>query len=137
MRVKLCSRCPYAPRDLAGHYDPEGIIHVCAMCDGQQASTNHYPRKDYRRQKCATVPNIFATAQPSAARSVKDSLASSGIIPGEPASVQRSALTASGSGRRPTADGYVGFKPPPDNGCGEHHAATSRSSQFRSKEAAQ
>jgi hypothetical protein len=54
MRVKLCSRCPYTPRDLAGHYDPEGILHVCAKCDGrQEASTNHYPRKAYRRQQCA------------------------------------------------------------------------------------
>jgi hypothetical protein len=137
MRVKLCSRCPYAPRDLAGHYDPEGTLHVCATCDGQQASTNHYPRKDYRRQKCATVPNIFATAQPGVARSVKESLASSGIIPGEPASVQRSALSASGSGRTPTADGYVGFKPPPDNGCGELHVATSRIPAFWTKEDAQ
>jgi len=64
MRVRLCKRCPYTPRDLAGHYDPEGAFHVCAKCDGQQdASTNHYPRKAYRREQCAPVPNIFTTAQ--------------------------------------------------------------------------
>jgi hypothetical protein len=50
MRVKLCARCPYTPRDLADHHDPEGTLHVCAKCDGQQeASTNHYPREANRR----------------------------------------------------------------------------------------
>jgi hypothetical protein len=40
MRVRLCKRFPYAPRDLAGRYDPEGALHVCAKCDGQrEAST--------------------------------------------------------------------------------------------------
>ena len=137
MRVKLCARWPYTPRDLAGHYDPEGALHVCAKCDGQQeASTNHYPRKTRRRQKCATVPNILGTAQPSIARSVTESLASSGTAPGEPPSVQRSALTASRPVKRATAVGYVDFKPP-DKGCSEHHAAFSRSSGFRTKEAAQ
>jgi hypothetical protein len=26
MRVKLRSRCPYTPRDLTGHFDPEGEL---------------------------------------------------------------------------------------------------------------
>lgn len=52
MKVKLCARCPYTPRDLTGHYDPEGTLHVCAKCDGQQeASTNDYPREAHRRHK--------------------------------------------------------------------------------------
>src|SRR5712675_653445 len=52
MKVKLCSRCPYTPRDLAGHYDPEAAFHVCARCDGEQGmTTNHYPRQTYRRRK--------------------------------------------------------------------------------------
>ncbi len=56
MRVKLCRRCPYTPRDLADHYDPEAALHVCAKCDGEQAMlTNHYPREVHRRRKCATV----------------------------------------------------------------------------------
>src|ERR1700730_694787 len=117
MRVKLCLRCPYAPRDLAGHYDPEGILHACAKCDGQEASTNHYPRKAQRRQKCATVTNIFITAQPSVARSVTESLASSDAAPGKPPSVQRNTLTASRCARRATADGYVDFRLPPENRC--------------------
>src|SRR5437879_1768759 len=62
MRVTLCSRCPYTPRDLASHYDPNGVLHVCAKCDGRQdTSTNHYPRKARRRQQCAIVRNILAT----------------------------------------------------------------------------
>jgi hypothetical protein len=137
MRVKLCAQCPYTPRDLAGHYDPEGTLHVCAKCDGQQeASTNHYPREAHRRQKCATVPNIFATAQPSVARSVTESLVSSGTIPGELPSVQRSAPSASRPAGKATADGYAGFTPP-DGSCGERHAEISRRSEFRSKELAQ
>jgi hypothetical protein len=136
MRVKLCLRCPYAPRDLAGHYDPEGILHACAKCDGQEASTNHYPRKAQRRQQCATVPNIFVTAQPGVAQSVTESLASSGTTAGKPRSVQRSALTASRHASRATADGYVGFRPP-ENRCVEQHGANFRSLRFRGKEVAQ
>jgi hypothetical protein len=137
MRAKLCARCPYTPQDLADHYDPKGVLHVCAQCDGQEASTNHYPRKTHRRQKCATVFNIPGTAQPSVARSATESLALSGTTPGEPPSVQRSAPNASRPAKKATADGYVDFKLPPDNGCGEPHAAISRSSEFRSKEVAQ
>ena len=66
MRVKLCSRCPYTPRDLAGHYDPEGEIHVCARCDGaERASANCYPQKADRRQQCVTIREIPGMAQPS------------------------------------------------------------------------
>lgn len=126
MRVKLCARCPYGPRDLADHYDPEAAAHLCASCDGEQeASINHYPRKAYRRGECATAPNVFGSAQQSVARSATKGLASSGTIPGEPPSVQRSALIASRPAGKATADGYVDFKRP-DNGCSEHHAAFSQ-----------
>ena len=137
MRVRLCLRCPYTPRDLAGHYDPEGILHACAKCDGREASTNHYPRKTQRRQQCATVPNINATAQPSVARSATEGLASSATTVGRPPFVQGSALTASSSAGTATADGCAGFKPPPENRCVEQHAADLRSRGFRSKEVAQ
>jgi hypothetical protein len=36
MRVKLCARCPYTPRDLAHHYDPEAALYACATCDNGQ-----------------------------------------------------------------------------------------------------
>ena len=133
MRVKLCARCPYTQRDMAGHYDPEAVLHLCANCDGdQRASTNKYPRKIDRRQKCATIPNIPALAQSSVARSAMASSASSGAIPGGPRSVQRSALTASRPVRNVTADGYAG------SNRLEHHATNSRSSEFpRTNEVAQ
>ena len=95
MRVKLCRRCPYTPRDLADHYDPEAALHLCAKCDGEQAMlTNHYPREVHRRRKCATVHNIFEMAQRCGAPSVTESLVSSGITAGEQLSVQRRALIA-------------------------------------------
>jgi len=137
MRVKLCPRCPYTPRDLAGHYDPEGILHACAKCDGQEASTNHYPRKAQRRQQCVTVPNIHVTAQPSVARSATEGLASSATTPGKPPSVQRSALTASRRAGTATADGCVAFKPPPENRRVERHAANFRAPGLRTREIAQ
>ena len=113
MRVKLCARCPYTPWDLAGHYDPEAALHLCTKCDGEQGMPNkHYPRQIYRRRKCSIAPNIFNMAQQSAAPSVTESLVSSGITPGELASVQRSALLASRPARRATADGYAHFEPP-------------------------
>jgi len=138
MRVKLSARCQYTPRDLAGHYDPESILHLCANCDGgRKASTNEYPRKAERRQRCATIPNTPVTTQPSVARSATESSALSGAIRGGPPSVRRSALTASGPVRRVIADGYVGFKLL-DSDCGEHHATNSRGSEFPSiKEVAQ
>jgi hypothetical protein len=119
MRVKLCSRCPYTPHDLAGHYDPQGDLHVCAKCDAEQgASTNYRPHKTHRRQQCVTAPNIPGTAQPSVARSATENLASSGTTAAEPPSVQRSALTASRHVRKATAAGYVDFTPP-DNRRGD------------------
>src|SRR5882724_8475035 len=133
MKVKLCIRCPCALRDLADHYDPAAILHLCANCDGEQtASTNEYPRKAKRRQKCATIPSIPPPAQPSVARSAKAYSASSGTIPGGPRSVQGSALTASEPVRNVTADGYVG-----SNLLG-HRATNSISSEFLAgKEVAQ
>jgi hypothetical protein len=137
MRVKLCARRPYTQRDLAGHYVPEGVLHVCATYDGQHdVSTNHYPRKAHRRQQCATFPNIPVTAKPSVARSATESLASFGTTPGKPPSVQRSALSASRHARKATADGYFNSTLP-DNGRGETPAAIFRSSGFLSRELAQ
>jgi hypothetical protein len=58
MRVKLCARCPYTPRDLTGHYDPEAALHVCARCDGEQGVlTKHSharPTGDENVQKSPT-----------------------------------------------------------------------------------
>jgi hypothetical protein len=136
MRAKLCTRPPYTPRDPSGHYDPKAVFHLRAKCDGEQvASTNHHPRKTHRRQECATVFNTVVTAQPSVARSVRESLASCGTTPGEPPSAQRSAPTASRLVEMTTADFYLAFRPP-NNGCGDNPAAISPGPTFRSKEVA-
>ena len=113
MKVKLCARCPYTPRDLAGHYDPEAALHVCAKCDGEHGMlTNHYPREAHRRRKCSTVHNIFGMAQRSAAPSVMESLVSSGTTRGELPSVQRNAPIVSRPAKRAIADGCADFEPP-------------------------
>jgi hypothetical protein len=118
MRVKLCDRCPYTPRDLATHYDPKAVLHLCARCDDQrEASTNHHPRETYRRQECATVFNSVVTAQPSVARSVRENLAWSDTTPGEPPSARRSAPIDSRPVERMTADFCPGLRPP-SAGCG-------------------
>jgi len=138
MRVKLCARCPYTQRDLAGHYDPEGELYACAKCDGgQKVSTNQYPRKTGRRQECATTLNILGTSPPSVALFATESLVSSATTPGEPPSAQKSALAASRPVKRATTDGYVDFIPQPGKACNEHHAAAFRRSEFRSEEVAQ
>jgi hypothetical protein len=117
MRVKLCAQCPYTPRDLAGHYDPQAALHVCAKCDREPGIlTNHYPREAQRRRKCTTVANIFGTMQQSAAPSVTESLVSSATTRGELPSVQRDVPIASKPARTTTADGYVDFNPS-DNSC--------------------
>jgi hypothetical protein len=98
--------------------------------------TNHYPREIYRRRKCATVPNIFGTTQPSGVPSVTENLVLSGTTPGELRSVQRSALIDSRPARQPTADGYADLTPP-DQSCSENQAEISQRSEFRNKEVAQ
>jgi hypothetical protein len=136
MRVKLCSRCSYTPLDLAGHYDPAGLLHVCTKCAGEQAvSTNYYPRKAHRRQQCVIAPNILGMAQPSVARFATEGLVLYGTTPGEPHFVQRSAPTASRHARKAIADGYGDFTPPDDRG--EALAAIFGSSGFWSEEPAQ
>jgi hypothetical protein len=113
MRVKLCARCPYTPQDLASHYDPEAPLHACAKCDhGNAVVTRHYPREAERRRRCSTVPIIFGTAQRSVAPSATEGLVSSATTPVELPSVQRSALIASDSAKRATADGYSDFALP-------------------------
>jgi hypothetical protein len=105
---------------------------VCCL----EASTNHYPRKTHRSQRCATVLNIFGMAQPGVARSVADGLALSGATPVEPRSVQRSAPPASHVARKMTADGYVGFKLPDNRKC-EKPAGIFQRFAFPSQEAVQ
>jgi hypothetical protein len=113
MRVKLCTRCPYTPRDLEGHYDPDAADHACARCDGEQDRGKlYFPRETYRRRKCSIILNTFNIRQRSAAPSVAGSSVSSGTIPGNRTSVRRRAPIASRSGEKTTADGFTRFEPP-------------------------
>ena len=115
MSAKLRANCPYTPRDLAGHYDPNGQLHACAKCDGRHGpSTDYYPHKSHRRQLCATVPIITGTAKASAARSVTDDLVSSVTTSAAPPSAQGNAPIASRSVGMRTADGCAGLKRPDD-----------------------
>jgi len=97
-----------------------------------KASTNHHPIKTHRRKKCVTVLNVFRTAQANGARSATEGLASSGITPGEPRSVQRGAPIDSRLAERMIADFYLGFRRP-NRGCGNNSTA---GSLFWSKEIA-
>src|SRR5258708_6764927 len=95
-------------------------LHVCAKCDSEEGMINKYdPREAQRRQECSTAPRTFSTVKRNAARSVTESLVSSGTTLGESRFVQRSALIASRRAGRPTANGYAGFKPP-DHSCGDN-----------------
>src|SRR6476659_5363779 len=131
MSFWLCEHCPYTPRDLAGHYDPEGVLHVCAKCDRQQeASTRHYPRKAHRRTQCATAIDTPAMAQPSVAPSVTANSASSGTTAAEPRSAQGNARTASRRVLTAAADGCASCTPPAETRSSAHQRAISRSSIF-------
>jgi hypothetical protein len=83
-------------------------------CDKKEGMRNRVgSREDQRRQKCSTALKMSGLVRQSAARSVTDRSASSGTIPGELPSVQRSALNASRPAARRTANGYADFRSPP------------------------
>ena len=113
MRVKLCSRCPYRPRDLADHYDPDAALHACAKCDDEVGILNASgPGRAERRRQCSTSLEIISMTTPGVAPFATDVLALSATTPGEPPSVQKSASIASGRAGRTTAIGCADFAPP-------------------------
>src|SRR6266404_2878066 len=124
MRVKLCTRCPYAPRDLADHYrSTKPHFTPCATGDGKQRTLDRqYPGETHRRRKCSTILSTSRTAQPNNAPFATESSASSVTIPGEPPFVQRGALNCSSSVGRATANGYCDFEPPDDSRSGRREA---------------
>jgi len=139
MRVKLCSRCPYTPRDLGHHYDAQAIAHACARCDGEQVKVKLYhPLEPYRRRKCSIVPKLFNIPQRGVAPCVAESSVSSVTIPGDRTSVRRNVLIASTYVGRATAGGCgcAPFKPP-ETGSKETLSETSSHSSFRKEEPAQ
>jgi hypothetical protein len=113
MRVKLCSRCPYTPRDLADHYDPAAALYACARCDGATGIlTASNSCEVQRRQPCVTSFHSINMTQPSAAPSAKDGLASFAITHGEPRCAPKNASIASRPAGTPTAHGCADFAPP-------------------------
>jgi hypothetical protein len=60
MRVKLCARCPYAPRDLADYYDANSGSHLCFRCDSKSAPAGLAILVTANREsKCVTAENIL------------------------------------------------------------------------------
>jgi hypothetical protein len=108
MRVKLCGRCPYTPRDLDDHYDPDATLYVCAKCDNER----HLREANWRR----TCPNEISTrtTPPSVAPFAPEGLASFATTLLEPRFVQKSASTSSTAGGKPTAIGCGDFARPDD-----------------------
>lgn len=116
MRVKLCARCPYTPRDLAHHYDPEAALHACAKCD------NELDLYEPRRQKCSTEIETTSAAQSSVAPFARESSASSAITAREPRSAPRNASTSSGHDATTTQDGCGACARPDGIGRGNNAA---------------
>ena len=131
MRVRVCNRCPYTPRDLAGHYDAEAVLYACAKCDAI-SDIHSSCEPDRRRQWSTTFPSI-STIPPSAAPSATDDLALSAITPGAPLCARGNASNASRPEERPTANGCAA---PPDHRHREIPGAL-RDAAFRSREAAE
>jgi hypothetical protein len=126
MKVKLCNRCPYTARDLAGHYDPDALLYACATCDGAEAgSSRHDPSEIQWRRKCATSLSKPSPAAGSAAPFAAENSALSVTIRGEPPFVQPSALITSRRVGRATTNGYGDFASP-DDSSGVRDSAMSR-----------
>jgi len=113
MRVKLCSRCPYAPRDLADHYDPDAAPYACARCDSELEVLNPSGPCEARwRRQCSTGLDITSTITPSVAPFATESLASSVTTPGGLPYVRKNASIDSGPAGRATPNGCADFAPP-------------------------
>jgi len=111
MRVKLCARCPYTPRDLADRYDSQAALHLCATCDIECDL-----RYASRRRTCQTT-TIDATGktrtiEPLAALFATVNSASFAIIAAAPPSVQEGASNISRPAGRATAVGCGDFELP-------------------------
>lgn len=111
MRVKLCARCPYTPRDLAHHYDPEAALYACAKCDNEQDLC-----VTQWRRKCSTVIDTSSAAQSNVALFATESLASSATTAREPRSAPGNASTTSRHGATTTQDGCGAFALPDEIG---------------------
>ena len=113
MRVKLCARCPYTPRDLAPHYDPEAALYACLKCDHEQDLC------EIRwRRTCSTEIETSSAAESSAAPFARESLDSFAITAHEPRCAPKNASTTSRPDGMPTQDGCGALARPEGTGAG-------------------
>jgi hypothetical protein len=121
MRVKLCTRCPYTPRDLADQYDAGATQYLCPACD-----LEHDRRKSLRRGTCQTIEtsNTTGIIELRAAPFATEASASFAITAAAPPCAPKNASSISPAAARTTAAGYGDFGLPEDGG---DRAATSTS----------
>ena len=113
MRVKLCARCPYTPRDLAHHYDPEAGLYACLKCDHEQDLC------EIRwRRTCSTEIETSSAAESSVAPFARESLDSFAITAHEPRCAPKNVSTTSRPDGMPTPDGCGAFARPEGTGAG-------------------
>jgi hypothetical protein len=112
MRVKLCTRCPYTPRDLADHYDPDAALYACAKCDALFDRQNL--GEAHRRPQWSAIPPTISMIPQGVAPSATDDSASSATTSGEPLCARGSASIAATPAERATTDGCADFAPPDD-----------------------
>src|SRR5262249_18032121 len=103
--------CPYTPRDLAHHYDPEAALYACATCDDEQ-----YPWVIRWKRTCLTEIDSSSAAAPSVAPFATENSALSAIIARGPRSVPENASTTSRRGATTTPDGCGAFASPDNIG---------------------
>lgn len=113
MRVKLCAQCPYTPRDLAHHYDPDAALYACLKCDHEQDLF-----EIRRRPTCSIEIETSSAAKSSVAPFASESLGSFATIAHEPRCAQRNASTTSRPDAKPTQDGCGAFARPDGTGAG-------------------
>lgn len=110
MRVKLCIRCPYTPRDLADQYYADAALYLCPACD-----LEHDRRRSKRRRTCpTTTTNTTGTFELRAAPFVREGSASFAIIAAAPPCVPENASNISKAAGTTTAVGCGDLAPPED-----------------------
>jgi hypothetical protein len=123
VQVKLCTQCPYSPRDLADHYDIDAALHLCARCDAKFGSFH-----TLRRRRCrARTINATGSSGPTKLRAVPSamaSLVSFAIIAAARPCVRPGASTVSSFAVRTIAAGYGDFELP-------EHGSVDQNANFR------
>jgi hypothetical protein len=94
------------------HDTQRSASRACQMRRRAKTSTTRCPIKTHRRRKCTTALNILRKAQPSVARSARESLASSDTTLGRLLSARKGAPADSRLAEKTTGDSCLVFWPP-------------------------